>query len=84
MIKTLRRILGGLLTGFGLGILLTQSYSLSRGQLLVILVFSLILGGFFLAPDWRKKRGQKKKKDESLSSVVASSEEKSQDRFSEE
>ena len=72
MLKILSRILGGLLIGFGLGILLTQSVSLSHGQYLIILILSLVLGGFFLAVDWRRKEKKEEVRTSSESSSPSS------------
>jgi NADH:ubiquinone oxidoreductase subunit 6 (subunit J) len=48
-IKFIFTILGGILIGFGLGIMAHKNSILSAAQFEVAIVMSLIAGGFFLA-----------------------------------
>lgn len=49
IIKFVFTVLGGILIGFGLGILAYKNAFLGKGQYEIAMVLSLILGGFFLA-----------------------------------
>ena len=49
IIKFIFTILGGILIGFGLGIMAHKNNILSAAQFEVAIVLSLIAGGFFLA-----------------------------------
>lgn len=59
MLQSLGKFLGGLLIGFGLGMVISQNLIFSTFQYLLILILSLILGGFVLA--FSLKRSEKKK-----------------------
>jgi NhaP-type Na+/H+ or K+/H+ antiporter len=49
IVKFLFTILGGILIGFGLGIMAHKNSILSGAQFEVAIILSLIAGGFFLA-----------------------------------
>lgn len=49
IIKFIFTVLGGIMIGFGLGILAYKNAFLGKGQYEIAMVLSLILGGFFLA-----------------------------------
>jgi len=64
MFQSLGKFLGGLLIGFGLGIIISQNIGFSTFQYLAILILSLILGGFILA--FSLKRSEKKTEEKTL------------------
>ncbi len=55
MLKTLSNFIGAVLVGFGLGIILAQNWTASQGVYLIILIVSLVAGGFFIAVGSRRR-----------------------------
>ena len=58
VLKTFLILIGGICVGFGLGVLFLSENYMSRTNVLIILILSLILGGFILGSSFLKKTKQ--------------------------
>lgn len=56
VLKTFLILIGGICVGFGLGVLFLSENYMSRTNVLIILILSLILGGFILGSSFLKKQ----------------------------
>lgn len=56
ILKTFLILIGGICVGFGLGVLFLSENYMSRTNVLIILILSLMLGGFILGSAFLKKQ----------------------------
>jgi len=62
VLKTFLILIGGIFVGFGLGVLFLSENYMSRTNVLIILILSLILGGFILGSSFLKKQNNEQNK----------------------